>query len=84
MAGANENQLALRVSAELLAAIDAEVERVKQERPGARVQRSDVVREALMRAFFNHPSSPSGPVRRDPGNGGSDMGHIRQDFQESG
>lgn len=61
----NDYQLALRIPADLLAAIDAEVERVRAERPGARVQRSDVVREALMRAFFKHPPSPSGPVRRD-------------------
>jgi hypothetical protein len=69
-------QLALRVPGQLLAAIDAEVERVKSERPGARVQRSDVVREALMRAFFRHPEPASPPVRRDlpahSSDGGSD------------
>ena len=65
----NDYQLALRIPGELLAAIDAEVERVKSERPGARVQRSDVVREALMRAFFEHPHSSHGPVKRDRGNG---------------
>ena len=69
MASQNDYQLALRSPAELLAAIDAEVERVKTERPGARVQRSDVVREALMRAFFRHPDTMSGPIRRDPPNG---------------
>jgi hypothetical protein len=62
----NDYQLALRIPGELLAAIDAEVERVKRERPGARVQRSDVVREALMRAFFHHDQTGSGPVRREP------------------
>lgn len=61
----NDYQLALRIPSELLTAIDAEVDRVKRERPGARVQRSDIVREALMRAFFNHPRAISGPVRRD-------------------
>jgi Arc/MetJ-type ribon-helix-helix transcriptional regulator len=65
MSSPNDYQLALRIPSELLAAIDEEVERVKQERPGARVQRSDVVREALMRAFFKHPAPSSGPVRRD-------------------
>ena len=69
MSSPNDYQLALRVPGELLQAIDAEVERVKQERPGARVQRSDVVREALMRAFFNHPRAGSGPVRRERSNG---------------
>ncbi|HXU74132.1 MAG TPA: hypothetical protein VN947_32780 [Polyangia bacterium] len=65
MSSTNDYQLALRIPGELLAAIDAEVDRVKQERPGARVQRSDIVREALMRAFFNHPRPVSGPVRRE-------------------
>src|SRR3954462_7196901 len=59
MASNNDYQLALRVPGDLLAAIDAEVERVKLERPGARVQRSDVVREALIRAFFHHPEKGS-------------------------
>jgi hypothetical protein len=65
MASHNEHQLALRIPGALLDAIDAEVERVKQERPGARVQRSDIVREALMRAFFAHPEPASPPVRRE-------------------
>jgi Arc/MetJ-type ribon-helix-helix transcriptional regulator len=71
MASQNDYQLALRIPSELLAAIDAEVERVKLERPGARVQRSDVVREALMRAFFKHPATMSGPVKRER-NGGDE------------
>ena len=65
MASQNDYQLALRIPSELLNAIDAEVERVKAQRPGARVQRSDVVREALMRAFFSHPQSMSGIIKRD-------------------
>jgi hypothetical protein len=65
MASQNDYQLALRIPSELLTAIDAEVERVKAERPGARVQRSDVVREALMRAFFRHPETMSGIVKRE-------------------
>ncbi|HEY1584855.1 MAG TPA: hypothetical protein VGH63_04150 [Polyangia bacterium] len=65
MASQNDYQLALRIPGDLLAAIDAEVERVKTERPGARVQRSDVVREALMRAFFRHPQTMSGIVKRE-------------------
>jgi Arc/MetJ-type ribon-helix-helix transcriptional regulator len=67
MASQNDYQLALRIPSELLNAIDAEVERVKAERPGARVQRSDVVREALMRAFFSHPERMSGIVKRENG-----------------
>jgi hypothetical protein len=66
MASTNDYQLALRISTDLLAAIDAEVERVKSERPGARVQRSDVVREALMRAFFQHPDNSSTIIKRAP------------------
>jgi hypothetical protein len=31
------------------------------------VQRSDVVREALMRALFKHPATMSGPVKRERG-----------------
>ncbi|MDB4971144.1 MAG: hypothetical protein JWN44_6833 [Myxococcales bacterium] len=73
MASSNDYQLALRVPAELIAAIDAEVERVKSERPGARVQRSDVVREALMRAFFRHPDKSSTIVKRTPVD---DAGHA--------
>jgi hypothetical protein len=68
---ANEHQLALRIPVELLQAIDAEVERVKRERPGARVQRSDVVREALMRAFFHHPQPDAGPQKRERGSSGA-------------
>jgi hypothetical protein len=82
MASQNDYQLALRIPGELLAAIDAEVERVKTERPGARVQRSDVVREALMRAFFRHPQTMSGIVKRENGSdevtaaaNGSNRGH---------
>jgi hypothetical protein len=65
----NDYQLALRIPSELLEAIDAEVERVKAARPGARVQRSDVVREALMRAFFEYPEEASVP-KRDQSVGG--------------
>ena len=60
----NDFQLALRIPHELLAAIDAEVERLRGERPGARIQRSDVVREILLRAFFEHPDSASAPRQR--------------------
>jgi Arc/MetJ-type ribon-helix-helix transcriptional regulator len=65
MASHNDYQLALRIPSDLLAAIDAEVERVKLERPGARVQRSDVVREALIRAFFRHADKGSTIVKRE-------------------
>lgn len=44
-------QLALRVDDELLAAIDAEVERLRKERAGATIHRSDVVRELCWRAL---------------------------------
>lgn len=88
MSSPNDYQLALRIPSELLAAIDEEVERVKQERPGARVQRSDVVREALMRAFFDHLAPSSRPVRGErassAGNGrmnGSSDEHDPADTQ---
>jgi Arc/MetJ-type ribon-helix-helix transcriptional regulator len=61
----NDYQLALRIPTDLLAAIDEEVERVKAARPGARVQRSDVVREALMRAFFDYPEAEPVAAKRD-------------------
>jgi Arc/MetJ-type ribon-helix-helix transcriptional regulator len=80
MASQNDYQLALRIPSELLSAIDAEVERVKVERPGARVQRSDVVREALMRAFFSHPQTMSGIVKRD----GEASGNDRESGNGSG
>lgn len=41
--------LALRISDDLLAEIDAEVERLKEENPGANLARSDVVRIALIK-----------------------------------
>lgn len=88
MASQNDYQLALRIPSELLSAIDAEVDRVKAERPGARVQRSDVVREALMRAFFSHPQSMSGIVKRDSAEPSADgppngNGHRRDDSPDS-
>lgn len=86
MASQNDYQLALRIPSELLAAIDAEVERVKAERPGARVQRSDVVREALMRAFFRHPQTMSGIVKRENGSaehGGADRANGTSSHDDS-
>jgi hypothetical protein len=45
-------QIALRVGENLLSAIDAEVARLKRERPGANLHRSDAVREILHRTLF--------------------------------
>lgn len=44
-------QFSFRIPKELDEAINAEVERLKRERPGAVVHRSDAVREALWRAL---------------------------------
>ena len=45
-------QIALRVEEILLSAIDAEVARLRRERPGANPHRSDAVREILYRALI--------------------------------
>jgi hypothetical protein len=45
-------QIALRVGQPLLTAIDAEVARLRRERPGANPHRSDAVREILHRALL--------------------------------
>jgi hypothetical protein len=44
-------QIALRVGDALLTAIDAEVARLRHERPGATLHRSDAVREILHRTL---------------------------------
>src|SRR5262245_56369220 len=46
------HQLAIRIPRELLRAIDEEVERLRGERPGATVQRSDAVREILYQVLI--------------------------------
>lgn len=45
--------IALRVPEELAEAIDREVERLQEERPGSLPHRSDVVREILHRALLS-------------------------------
>ena len=45
------HQIALRVSADLLRAIDEEMGRLRKGRPGATIHRSDVVRELCWRAL---------------------------------
>jgi hypothetical protein len=66
----NGHQIALRVERSLLAAIDAEVARLRRERPGANTHRSDAVREVLHRVFLSSQSSstpaPSPPAAADP------------------
>lgn len=52
-------QLALRVSPELLEALDREVVRLRAERPGARLQRSDVAREILARSLLTPTPTPA-------------------------
>jgi len=65
-ANKRSRQLAVRVSDELLAAIDAEVERLRAARAGARVQRSDAVREILFRALLPRSRGSRGdPPARD-------------------
>lgn len=44
-------QIALRADAALIEALDAEAERLRKERPGATIHRSDVVRELCWRAL---------------------------------
>ncbi len=51
-------QIAFRTSTELAEAIDREVDRLRQRRPGAVIHRSDVAREILGRALL-----PSGTKR---------------------
>lgn len=46
-----EERIGVRLPAWLLEAIDAEAERLRAERPGSEVNRSDVVRELLARAL---------------------------------
>ena len=48
----NDEQIAFRVPSELMAAIDREVERLRAERPGETVHRSDVIRAVLYRALM--------------------------------
>ena len=45
------HQIALRVDDELMEAIDAELERLRKDRPGATIHKSDVVRELCWRAL---------------------------------
>jgi hypothetical protein len=49
----HQHLVAVRVNTEMLTAIDAEVERLRGERPGAHIQRSDALREILHRALFH-------------------------------
>jgi hypothetical protein len=70
-AAANGHQLAVRVPRALLDAIDAEVERLRAERPGSNVQRSDAVREILHQvlladAGFAEESARRRTERREP------------------
>ena len=61
---AKEVQLALRVPEELMDAIDREVERLRAERPGGRVNRSDAVREILFQALLSKPEVALEAARR--------------------
>ncbi|MCU1280725.1 MAG: hypothetical protein JWM53_4271 [bacterium] len=54
-AASREVQLALRVPEELMDAIDAEVDRLRAERPGGRINRSDAVREILHQVLLSNP-----------------------------
>jgi hypothetical protein len=46
-----EHQLAVRVPADLLTLLDDETERLRAERPGTTLHRSDTIREVLYRAL---------------------------------
>jgi hypothetical protein len=62
--GGNEYQLAVRIPAELLRAIDDEVERLRLERPGAKVQRSEAVREILYQVLLADEAVASASAKR--------------------
>lgn len=63
-AAGGEHQLAVRISAELLEALDEEVARLRAERPGAKVQRSDAVREILYQVLISDASTAADIARR--------------------
>lgn len=58
-----DTQITFRSPADLTAAIDAEVERLRAERPGETIGRSDVVRSILYRALLPRP--PEQPARKE-------------------
>lgn len=62
--GAHDHQLAIRVPGELLDAIDEEVERLRLERPGSKVQRSDAVREILYQVLIADASFAEASAKR--------------------
>jgi hypothetical protein len=59
-----DHQLAVRITPELLHAIDEEVERLRAERPGSKVQRSDAVREILYQVLLAEPATAADIARR--------------------
>src|SRR5688572_17360229 len=59
-----DHQLAIRVPAELIDAIDEEVERLRLERPGSKVQRSDAVREILYLVLIAEASFAEAAAKR--------------------
>jgi Arc/MetJ-type ribon-helix-helix transcriptional regulator len=61
---AKEERIGVRLPAWLLEAIDDEAERLRVERPGAEVNRSDVVRELLARALAGKQRTSAKPDRR--------------------
>jgi hypothetical protein len=63
-ASGDQHQLAVRISAELLTALDEEVERLRAERPGSKVQRSDAVREILYQVLISDASTAADIARR--------------------
>ncbi len=59
-----EVQLGLRVPRALIDAIDAEVARLRGERPGARINRSDAVREILYQVLISDPEYAAASAKR--------------------
>lgn len=57
----NTPAVAVRLPADLLAAVDAEAERLNGSMPGARFSRSDVIRMTLERALETAPTTASKP-----------------------
>ena len=57
-------QIAVRFSPELVEAIDREVDRLRSERPGSRVERSDAIREILYQVLVSEPSYAAASAER--------------------
>jgi hypothetical protein len=55
-----DTPIAVRLNYELLAAVDAEAERLRIERPGAKISRGEVIRETLGRYLLSREPRRNG------------------------